>query len=387
MLTAAHEPLFAPLVLPNGAVLPNRIAKAAMEENLADPGQLPGPALWTLYRRWAQGGVGLQITGNVMVDPSAVTGPGGVVLDARAPLAPFETWAKEAKSGGGQVWMQINHPGRQTYADLGQGAVAPSAVPVDLGKLSNLLAQPRALTSDEIVALVERYAVTARRAEDAGFDGVQIHAAHGYLLSQFLSPLVNRRDDAWGGSRENRARMLFEVIKAVRARVSPRFVVSVKLNSADFQKGGFDAEDARWVVEQMNGMGVDLVELSGGNYENPAMQGPTKADAIAQTSTTAREAYFVDFARDIARALAFAPDLPNAWRKPEGQDVVLPEVTWKNRSLAGLAVMALTKAQLNRLAAGKAPARKLSPLLTVISQRIKQSAQTKRYRAWRLSNP
>ena len=154
MLAAAYEPLFAPLVLPNGAVLPNRIAKAAMEENLADPGQLPGPALWTLYRRWAQGGVGLQITGNVMVDPSAVTGPGGVVLDARAPLAPFETWAKEAKSGGGQVWMQINHPGRQTYADLGQGAVAPSAVPVDLGKLSNLLAQPRALTADEIVGKV-----------------------------------------------------------------------------------------------------------------------------------------------------------------------------------------------------------------------------------------
>jgi 2,4-dienoyl-CoA reductase-like NADH-dependent reductase (Old Yellow Enzyme family) len=199
----------------------------------------------------------------------------------------------------------------------------------------------------------------------------------------------------------------------------------VKLNSADFQKGGFDADDARWVVEQMNDLRVDLVELSGGSYESPAMQGPSQVDTAPKTSTAAREAYFVDFARDIAkvakmpimvtggvrrrevalaalspegvlpgvpvigiaRALAFAPDLPNAWRKPEGQDVVLPEVTWKNRSLAGLAVMALTKAQLNRLAAGKAPARKLSPLLTVISQRIKQNAQTKRYRAWRLSNP
>jgi 2,4-dienoyl-CoA reductase-like NADH-dependent reductase (Old Yellow Enzyme family) len=321
--------------------------------------------------------------------------------------------------------MQINHPGRQTYADLGQGAVAPSAVPVDLGKYSNLLAQPRALTPDEIAAIVERFAVTASRAEEAGFDGVQIHAAHGYLLSQFLSPLVNRRDDAWGGSRENRARMLFGVIKAVRARVSPSFVVSVKLNSADFQKGGFDADDARWVVEQMNGMGVDLVELSGGSYESPAMQGPSQVDTAPKTSTAAREAYFVDFARDIAkvakmpimvtggvcrrevalaalspegalpgvpvigiaRALAFAPDLPNAWRKPEGLDVTLPEVTWKNRAMAGLAVMALTKAQLNRLAAGKSPTPKLSPLLTLIGQRIKQRAQTKRYRAWRLSNP
>lgn len=425
MLTAAAETLFAPLTLPNGAVLPNRIAKAAMEENLAAEGQLPGPALWTLYRRWAQGGVGLQITGNVMVDPSAMTGAGGVVLDARAPLAPFQTWAREAKSGGGQVWMQINHPGRQTYADLGQGAVAPSAVPVDLGKLSNLLAQPRALTADEIAAIVERFAVTAARAEEAGFDGVQIHAAHGYLLSQFLSPLTNRREDAWGGSLENRARLLFEVVKAVRTRVSPRFAVSVKLNSADFQKGGFEAADARWVVEQLNGMAVDLVELSGGSYESPAMQGSAQTKTNPESTSAAREAYFVDFARDIARtakmpimvtggvrrrevalaalategllpgvdvigvarALAFEPDLPKAWRRPEGRDVVMPEVTWKNRALAGLAVMALTKAQINRLAAGKAPARKLSPLLTVVGQRIKQSGQTKRYRAWRISNP
>lgn len=421
MLTATAEPLFAPLTLPSGGVLPNRIAKAAMEENLADPGQLPGKALHTLYRRWAQGGLGLLITGNVMVDPSAVTGPGGVVLDARAPLEPFREWAKAAKSGGGQVWMQINHPGRQTYADLGQGAVAPSAVALDLGKMSSYFAAPRALTEPEILAIVERFATTAARAEEAGFDGVQVHAAHGYLLSQFLSPLANRRDDRWGGSLENRARMLLETVAAVRRRVSPRFVVSVKLNSADFQKGGFDAADARWVVERLNDMGVDVVELSGGSYESPAMQGA----ADTQSSTGAREAYFVDFARDIAkvarmpimvtggvrrrevalsalategalpgvdivgvaRALAFAPDLPKAWRKPEGLDVDMPEVTWKNRAMASLAVMALAKAQINRLAAGKAPARTLSPMWVLISQRIKQNGQTKRYRAWRLSAP
>lgn len=421
MLTATAEPLFAPLTLPSGSVLPNRIAKAAMEENLADPGQLPGKALHTLYRRWAQGGLGLLITGNVMVDPSAMTGPGGVVLDARAPLEPFREWAKAAKSGGGQVWMQINHPGRQTYADLGQGAVAPSAVALDLGKMSSYFAAPRALTEAEILAIVERFATTAARAEEAGFDGVQVHAAHGYLLSQFLSPLANKREDRWGGPLENRARMLLETVAAVRRRVSPRFVVSVKLNSADFQKGGFDAADARWVVERLNDMGVDVVELSGGSYESPAMQGA----ADTQSSTGAREAYFVDFARDIAkvarmpimvtggvrrrevalsalategalpgvdivgvaRALAFAPDLPKAWRKPEGLDVDMPEVTWKNRAMASLAVMALAKAQINRLAAGKAPARKLSPMWVLISQRIKQNGQTNRYRAWRLSAP
>lgn len=421
MLAAAAEALFAPLRLPCGAVLPNRIAKAAMEENLAEAGQLPGEALFTLYRRWARGGVGLQITGNVMVDPSAMTGPGGVVLDARAPLEPFRAWAREAKSGGGQVWMQINHPGRQTYADLGQGAVAPSAVALDLGKMSSYFAAPRALTEAEILAIIERFAVTAGRAEEAGFDGVQVHAAHGYLLSQFLSPLTNRRDDRWGGSLENRARMLLETVKAVRARVTPGFAVSVKLNSADFQKGGFEASDAAWVVERLNAMAVDVVELSGGSYESPAMQGA----ADTGSSTGAREAYFVDFARDIAkvarmpvmvtggvrrrdvalaalaadgalpgvdligvaRALAFAPDLPNAWKRPEGLDVAMPEVTWKNRAMASLAVMALAKAQINRLASGKAPARKLSPLLTLIGQRMKQARQTKRYRAWRLSNP
>ncbi len=420
MLTAPSQALFSPLTLPSGAVLPNRIAKAAMEENLADDNQLPGQALRTLYRRWAQGGVGLQITGNVMVDPTAMTGPGGVVLDARQPLAPFRDWAREAKSGGGQVWMQINHPGRQTYADLGQGAVAPSAVGVDLGAMSKYFPTPRALTEAEILAIIERFATTSARAEEAGFDGVQIHAAHGYLISQFLSPLANRREDRWGGSRENRARMLLETVRAVRMRVSPRFTVAIKLNSADFQKGGFDADDARWVVEQLNGMAVDVVELSGGSYESPAMQGGDGDQTDKAASTVAREAYFVDFARDIAkvakmpimvtggvrrrdvalaalaadnglpgvdilgvaRAFAFEPDLAKAWKTPQGRDVVLPKVTWKNRMMAAMADMALTKAQLNRMAVGKRPAARLSPFFTLLGQRMAAAKRTKRYRRW-----
>ena len=405
--------LFQPLSLPNGAVLPNRLCKAAMEENLAAPGQVPGADLLRLYGAWAKGGVGLVLTGNVMVTPAAMTGPGGVVLEAGTDLAPFREWAKVGKPAGGHLWMQINHPGRQTMDALGEQAVAPSAIRVDLGEHSKLMAPPKALDEAEIRVLINRFADTAAQAEAAGFTGVQVHAAHGYLISQFLSPLVNKRTDDWGGSLENRARFLLEAVKAVRARVSSGFCVSVKLNSADFQKGGFDVEDAKWVAGQLNGLGVDLLELSGGSYESPAMQGHTD-----ESSTSKREVYFIDFARDvasvaampimvtggvhrlktaeaaigngvdvlgIARAMAFVPDLPDQWRAGKSAEIALPDVKWKNRTMAGLATMALTKRQLNRLAAGKRPKAGLSPVLSLIGDQMNGKKLTKRYRAWRLS--
>lgn len=408
--------LFTSLKLPNGAVLPNRICKAAMEENLSAPGQVPGPELLRLYQGWAKGGAGLVLTGNVMVSPSAMTGPGGVLLQAGSDLAPFRAWAKAGTPPGGHLFMQINHPGRQMFAAMGEQAVAPSAVPVDLGQHSKLLAQPRALEESEIREIIARFAVTAALAEEAGFTGVQVHAAHGYLISQFLSPLVNKRTDKWGGSRENRARFLLETVQAVRAKVSPGFCVSVKLNSADFQKGGFEFEDAKWVAAQLNTLGLDLLELSGGNYESPAMQGQTD-----DSSTSKREAYFIDFARQIAevttvpimvtggifrfataeaalakdakgfgvgvlgigRAMAYVPDLPNQWRAGKMTDVNLPEVTWKNRTIAGMATMALTKRQLNRAAKGKGAVWGVSPLLTMIRDQMKTQKLTKRYKAWR----
>jgi len=414
----SSSPIFAPLTVPNGAVLPNRLCKAALEENLSAPGQVPGKDLFRLYQAWAKGGVGLVLTGNVMVSPAAMTGPGGVVLQAGSDLAPFREWAKVGKPAGGHLFMQINHPGRQTFAAMGEQAVAPSPVPVDLGQHSKLLAQPRALEESEIREIIARFATTAALAEEAGFTGVQVHAAHGYLISQFLSPLVNKRTDQWGGSRENRARFLLETVKAVRAKVSPGFCVSVKLNSADFQKGGFDFEDAKWVAAQLNSLGLDLLELSGGNYESPAMQGQTD-----ETSTSKREAYFIDFARQIAevtsvpimvtggiyrlstaeaalakdakgfgvevlgigRAMAYVPDLPNQWRAGKMTEVNLPEVTWKNRTMAGMATMALAKRQLNLAANGKPAAWKASPLLTVIRDQMKTQKLTKRYKAWRAS--
>ena len=239
---------FQPLQLPNGQTIANRIAKAAMEENLADATQSPSPALIRLYQAWAEGETGLLLSGNVMIDRRAMTGPGGVVLEDELHMAQFREWAAVGRAKGAHFWVQLNHPGRQTMANLGQQAWAPSAVSMDLGSFSKMFAEPRAMDDSDIAEVIQRFATSAALAEQAGFTGVQIHAAHGYLLSQFLSPLTNRRTDRWGGSLENRARLLLVVIGAVREAVSPQFCVSVKLNSADFQRGGFEADDARQVI-------------------------------------------------------------------------------------------------------------------------------------------
>jgi 2,4-dienoyl-CoA reductase-like NADH-dependent reductase (Old Yellow Enzyme family) len=402
--------LFDPLTLPNGTHLPNRIAKAAMEENMCDADHAPSDAMLRMYRAWAEGGAGLILTGNVMVDSRAMTGPGGVVLEDARHLARFKQWAQAAGSGGAQVWMQISHPGRQMMAALGQTTRSASAVPLDMGKLSNKFSVPQAMTEDEIAALQRRFVQTAQWAEQAGFHGVQIHAAHGYLLSQFLSPLTNQRQDAWGGSIDNRARLLIDIVKAVRSAVSAQFAVAVKLNSADFQRGGFSADDAKRVVQMLNGLQVDLVELSGGSYEAPAMQGQAR-----DGRTLAREAYFLAFARDMlavarmplmvtggirrpavaeqvlasgvamvgmATALAIAPNLPREWRAGAQTSAALAPITWKNKVLASLATMAVVKFQLRRLSQGRATQPGVSALWAFALQQWMMFRQTRQYRRW-----
>src|SRR6202163_4759872 len=258
--------LFSPLVLRSGTTLGNRIAKAAMEENMAGSAQLPDERLISLYRRWGAGGAGLLITGNVMVHAEALTGPAGVVLDDRAPLESFTRWAEAGKAGGGAVWMQISHPGRQVQARMPGVVWGPTAIAVELGRHSKRFGQPVAITKKQIEETTERFATTAGLAERAGFDGVEVHAAHGYLLSQFLSPLVNERKDEWGGTLENRARFLLDVVRAIRGVVRPSFAVAVKLNSADFQRRAVDAERAgRGVLSTREPLGGYVVELSGGS--------------------------------------------------------------------------------------------------------------------------
>ena len=287
-----------PLDLPSGVRLPNRIVKAAMSEALGDADNSPDNRIVTLYRRWAQGGYGLLVTGNIMVDRAHLGEPGNIVIEDRRALPQLTAWAKAAHDGGALILAQLNHPGRQSnLLDVGHRPVAPSAVPLAMPGA----ATPRELTAAGIEDIIERFATAAAVCEEAGFDGIELHAAHGYLVTQFLSPLTNLRTDEWGGSPERRMRFLIEVVRRVRARVSPGFAIAVKLNSADFQRGGFTEDDSRAVVAALAQEAVDLIEVSGGNYEAPAMGGSEAS------STREREAYFLDYARSVRREAGAIP--------------------------------------------------------------------------------
>lgn len=287
-----------PLTLPCGAVLENRVAKGAMTEGLADANDNPSERHETLYGRWSDGGAGLLLTGNVMVDRRYLERPGNVVIDGNGGEAALRKWAAAGTRAGNHLWMQISHPGRQCTRMSSSHPVSPSSE--KLVGMMGLMAPPRALEVSEIHDVIQRFAHVARTAKEAGFTGVQIHCAHGYLASQFLSPRANRRTDEWGGSLENRARFALEVYKAVRDAVGNDFPVAAKLNSADFQKGGFSKEEsvqvARWLAE----LGLDLVEISGGTYEQMALFGD-KGDSSERKaeSTRRREAYFLEYARDM----------------------------------------------------------------------------------------
>jgi 2,4-dienoyl-CoA reductase-like NADH-dependent reductase (Old Yellow Enzyme family) len=299
--------LASPLALPSGATLPNRLAKSAMSETLADlETNAPTDELIRLYERWGRSGAGLLVTGQVVVDPDGLCEPGNVVVVDDRHRPALRRWAEAGQAHGARLWMQLNHPGRQAPRRLVRRPVAPSAVP--LRGMGGLFAKPRALEAREIEALVERFAVAAAVARDAGFSGVQVHAAHGYLISQFLSPRTNLRDDAWGGDPARRSRFLLEIMRAIRAAVGPAFPVGVKLNSADFQRGGFTIEEAMDVARALETERIDLLEVSGGNYESPAMTGSGEQQQQQRASSRQREAYFLDYARQI-RAVTRTPIL------------------------------------------------------------------------------
>ena len=374
--------LNSPLTLPNGTQIKNRLAKAAMSEQLGSTANRPTPELTRAYIRWARGGVGLIITGNVMIDRRSIGEPLNVVVEDDHDTEALQRWAAAATIDDTRALVQLNHPGRQTLAGLSELAVAPSAIPVDLGPT---FAKPRALTPEEITALIDRFAQSARIVVDAGFDGVQIHGAHGYLISQFLSPLTNRRNDEWGGDAERRRRFLLEVTRAIRLAIGPDKVLSIKLNSADFQRGGFTEDESLDVIQHLDGETVDLLEISGGTYESPAM-----SDGGASDSTLRREAFFLEFAERVravtnvplmvtggfrtgtgmtdavaigatdliglARPLALEPELPAAL-------LASPETARSNLQLKKIGVKKLdsiadlwwTQHQIQRLGAGKDP--------------------------------
>jgi 2,4-dienoyl-CoA reductase-like NADH-dependent reductase (Old Yellow Enzyme family) len=400
--------IFSTFTLPNGNQLKNRLVKAAMEENLANQYQLPDTALMQLYSSWALGGVGLIITGNVMVDHLAMTGPGGLVLEKNTDLVPFIQLAKRAQQNNCKVWMQINHPGRQVYKRMGGKVLSPSNIALNMGKHSALFTQPKAMNEIEIQEVITRFVTSAKKAQEAGFNGVEVHAAHGYLLAQFLSPLTNKRQDSWGGSLENRARLLLNIVEQIRVACGRAFDLAVKLNSADFQRGGFDIDDAQQVVYWLAERNVDMVELSGGSYEAPAMQGRT-----ADNRTLAREAYFLEFASKIAdssqvpimttggisrlliaeqviengvalvgmaSALAYSPDLPLQWLEHPERIGFIPSVNWQDKTLSAIAVMALIKKQLRRMSRGQKPKSDSWAWWALVVDQIRLARLTKRYR-------
>jgi len=300
-----------PLALPCGATLPNRLAKAAMTEGVADEHLRATDRHASLYRLWSEGGAGLLITGNVQVDRRVLERPGNVAIDITDPLttAPearsrLAAWARAGTVAGNHLWMQIAHAGRQSPRYVTSQPLGPSAVQLEL---LGSYARPRALTEAEILDFISRFAAAAVVAREAGFTGVQVHGAHGYLISSFLSPVTNRRVDAWGGSLENRARFLIETLRAVRAAVGRDFPVALKLNSDDFRQGGFSNEECVQVVRWLNDELVDLLEVSGGSYEQPRLlgfEGKRSSAMPVRPSTRRREAYFAAYAetlREVAR--------------------------------------------------------------------------------------
>jgi len=313
----------APFTLPCGVAAKNRIVKAPMTEGLADPMNRATARHVTLYRKWAEGGAGILVTGNVQVDRRYLERPGNVVIDENGGLEALRDFAAAGTREGTLLFMQIGHAGRQTPRRVNPEPVAPSEVPLALSERA--FGAPRALSGEEVEDVVRRFIHVALTAKETGFSGVQVHAAHGYLISEFLSPRANRREDKWGGTLKNRARLLREVVQGIRAEVGPEYPISVKLNSSDFQLGGFSYDDCLQVVKWLEEDTVDLLEISGGNYENPAMMiGGRGADEIRET-TIAREAYFMDYAEGIREATQIPLMVTGGFRTRAAMDAALAE--------------------------------------------------------------
>ena len=316
------------LTLPCGAQIPNRLCKAAMTEGLASPQGEPTEALERLYGIWSDGGAGLLLSGNVQIDGDHLERPGNVIIDGEPSVAmqrALSGWAAAGTRRGNHFWAQISHAGRQCQKIVNPQPKAPSAV--KLGLPGGQFGEPQPMTEEDIEAVITGFARCAKVVIDAGFTGVQLHAAHGYLLSQFLSPRSNQRHDQWGGSLENRARLLLASVSRVRATVGPNIPISVKLNSADFQRGGFDFDESLQVAKWLEQASVDLIEISGGTYEQPRLLNldgmePVEEQSVA-ASTRAREAYFVDFAEAMHKEVSIPLMVTGGLRRLDAMKLAL----------------------------------------------------------------
>ena len=286
--------LFTPITLPNGTTIKNRFFKSAMSEGMGTRDFQPKKNIATLYKRWAEGGTGLIITGNIMVDPKGTAEPGNIVFDKNSNMEILKNWANQGQQHGAKVMVQLNHPGKQAPKTVSKQTVAPSAVPLGNG-LNKLFSTPRALTTSEVEELVQKFVTSAKVAKEAGFSGVQIHAAHGYLISQFLSPHDNRRTDKYCGSLENRMRFLKEIYLGMREELGKDFTIGIKINSTDFKEDGLTEEDSLKTIIELANLGLDFVEISGGTYERPAMMGAT--------SKSTNQVFFAEYSKKLKQKI------------------------------------------------------------------------------------
>jgi 2,4-dienoyl-CoA reductase-like NADH-dependent reductase (Old Yellow Enzyme family) len=270
--------------------LPNRFVRSATWEGMCDENGRPTQKLADLYRELAVGGVGLIITGYTVVHAKGrqMTGAIGACSDVQIPV--LSSLAEAVHDVGGRIMAQLFHAGAQTSTrTIGEAPLGPSAIesPFYSGT-------PRAMTGDEITEVEEAFGQAARRAMEAGFDGVQLHGAHGYLINQFLSPLTNQREDEYGGSAENRFRFLEEIFKSVRTQVGPDYPVIIKLSGSDNFSGGLEIEDAIYFAQRLDELGIDAIEVSAGTAGS--------GDGVPvrkRINSEEREAYNAEFARRI----------------------------------------------------------------------------------------
>jgi 2,4-dienoyl-CoA reductase-like NADH-dependent reductase (Old Yellow Enzyme family) len=297
--------------LRSGSVLRNRVLKAAMSEGLASD-HAPSEDLLRLYGRWAsENGPAALVTGNIQVDRQHLERAANLVLDdtlSTQALNQFSRLAAVSQRHGALLLAQLSHAGRATLQSIHQHPLAPSAVQLRLPGAT--FGKPQSMSEKQVETATQQFVTAASLARAAGFGGVEIHAAHGYLVSQFLSPLTNLRQDAWGGSLENRSRFLLDIVKGVRAANGPAFVVGVKLNASDFQRGGFSLQEAVEVARFLDEVGVDFLEITGGTYERLAMasasvQGARSvADgATVESAAMSTEAFFVDYAAQVKKSV------------------------------------------------------------------------------------
>lgn len=320
----------------------NRIVRSATYEKMADEDGFVTEQLINLYVNLAKGGVGLIITGNALVHVSGRSAPKMLCIHNDFYIDGLKKLTSSVHAGGGKIVIQLSHGGRQCASIFlyGNPPVAPSAVYEPVYKV-----MPRELTQEEIWEIIESFGKAARRAKEAGFDGVQIHGAHGYLVNQFLSPYTNRRNDYWGGDEERRFHFLEEVYNSIRDNVGYDYPVMIKLNACDFVEGGLTLEESLRIAKRLENMGIDAIEVSGGIVESKPEERPVRMKIDAPE----KEAYFREFSREfkknlkvpimlvggirsrqvaedilqkndadlvsLSRPLIREPDLPNKWMK------------------------------------------------------------------------